>query len=124
MAQPTLERGAQTDVRQNNSIIQHLPSFSRLHPVIPKLYVPEWKTDMENRTRLIQNAKLAGIYPGPHDESLFLEKRERLTHGEKRGYVETKTLSPDRKTLLRPSFPSHMSRYQSGLMYRRDPWEE
>jgi len=77
-----------------------------------------------NWIQSLQNAKLAGIYPGPHDESLFLEKRERRNHGERRGYVETKTLSPDRKTLLRPPFPSHMSRYQSELMYRKDPWEE
>ena len=72
---------------------------------------------------IFQNAKLAGIYPGPHDESLFLKKRERLNHGEKRGFVETKTLPPERRVLLRPPFPSHLSKYQSGLMYRRDPWE-
>uniref|UniRef100_H2YAH7 Uncharacterized protein n=1 Tax=Ciona savignyi TaxID=51511 RepID=H2YAH7_CIOSA len=119
-----IERGAQTKIGQSKFTVQHVPSFSKLHPVIPKRYVPGWKTDMENRTRLIQNAKLAGIYPGPHDESLFLEKRERITHGEKRDFVVSKTVSPDRKTLLSPPFPSHMSRYQSELMYRRNPWEE
>jgi len=30
-------------------IIQHHPKFSRLHPMIPQRYVPEWKMDMENR---------------------------------------------------------------------------
>ncbi|XP_077971885.1 sperm-associated microtubule inner protein 10-like isoform X2 [Styela clava] len=114
----------QTEVTQRAHIIQHMPSFSRLHPIIPKRYVPEWKTDMVNRTRLIKNAKQAGIYPGPHDESLFLEKRERLNHGEKRGYVVVKTTAAPRRELLRPPFPSHMSKYQSELMYRRDPWEE
>nr|XP_002129969.1 testis-expressed protein 43-like isoform X1 [Ciona intestinalis] len=119
-----VERGAQTTIAQSKLLVQHVPNFSRLHPVIPKRYVPEWKTDMKNRNKLIQNAKLAEIYPGPHDESLFLEKRERLTLGEKRDFVESKTISADRKTLLSPPFPSHMSRYQSELMYRRNPWEE
>jgi len=73
---------------------------------------------------LIQNAKLADIYHGPHDESLFLEKRERLNHGEERSFVETKNLPLDRKNVLRPAFFSHMSRFQSGVMYSSDLGQE
>ena len=31
-----------------------MPEFSRLHPVIPQLYVQEWKTDMKNRNHITQ----------------------------------------------------------------------
>jgi len=119
-----MERGAQTDLASNKNVIHHIPKFSNLHPMIPKRYVMEWKTDMKNRTRILQNAKIAGIYPAPHDESIFLEKRERLNHGEKRDYVAGKCPPPPRAKLIRPPFHHHFSKFTSELMYRRDPWEE
>eukprot|EP00058_Branchiostoma_floridae_P018950 XP_002604439.1 hypothetical protein BRAFLDRAFT_79261 [Branchiostoma floridae] len=51
---------------------QHIPKWSDLHPTIPQLYVPEWKTDMKNREVILRECKQAGLYYGPHDESLFL----------------------------------------------------
>ena len=55
------------------------PKFSAYHPVIPKLYTPEWKLDMKNRASIVQNCKLAGVQYAPKDASLYLEKRERVS---------------------------------------------
>ena len=55
------------------------PKFSAYHPVIPKLYTPEWKLDMTNRASIVLNCKLAGVQYAPKDASLYLEKRERVS---------------------------------------------
>ncbi|XP_035681699.1 testis-expressed protein 43-like [Branchiostoma floridae] len=101
---------------------QHIPKWSDLHPTIPQLYVPEWKTDMKNREVILRECKQAGLYYGPHDESLFLCKRERLNHGEDRRRVETNYASqPDRRTLINPPRWSHLYRHRSTLMMFTDP---
>ncbi|KAK7502713.1 hypothetical protein BaRGS_00005963 [Batillaria attramentaria] len=98
-----------------------VPESSRLHPIIPPLYVQQWKTDMENRDLILKNAILGGVPVFEHDESLFLEKREQMFYNvENPNRVENKCKGPDRATLLRPNFHSEMSTYQSELMYRRD----
>ncbi|KAJ8308277.1 hypothetical protein KUTeg_013151 [Tegillarca granosa] len=79
-----------------------VPESSRLHPVIPRLYVPEWKTDMKNR-------------------ELIIKKREQMKYNvEDRNRVESKYCMPHRSTLLRPEFHHETSKYQSELMVRRD----
>merc|ERR1712142_979514 len=94
-----------------------VPESSRLHPIIPPLYVQEWKTDMRNRELITQNAKLGGIPTFEHDENLFLEKREQMYYNvENANRVENKYQIPERAKLLRPDFHSEMSRYQSELM--------
>jgi len=98
-----------------------IPESSRLHPIIPQLYVQEWKSDMKNRTLITENARLGGIPNYEHDESLFLEKREQVHYNvENANRVECKYQIPSREKLLRPDFHSEMSRYQSELMFRRD----
>lgn len=100
---------------------QRVPESSRLHPVIPRLYVPEWKTDMKNRELIIKNAELGGIPHYEHDENIFLEKREQMKYNvEDRNRVESKYCMPHRSTLLRPEFHHETSKYQSELMVRRD----
>lgn len=103
-----------------NAKFQHFPKFSKYHPLIPRRYVQGWKNDMKNRKQLISHAVESYIYPGPHDESLYLQRRERLNHGEARCCVERKIEPPDRFYLLHPLFYHHLSRYQSGLMYRHE----
>ncbi|GFO10219.1 testis-expressed sequence 43 protein-like [Plakobranchus ocellatus] len=98
-----------------------IPEYSRAHPIVPKLYVPQWKTDMPNRSIITQNAELGGIPNYEHDENLFLEKREQMHYNvENWTRVEGKIAIPPRAELLRPDFHHETSRYQSELMMRRD----
>lgn len=100
---------------------QRVPDYSRNHPVVPSLYVPEWKTDMKNRKLIVQNAELGGVPHFEHDENLFLEKREQMFYNvEDRNRVESKYPARDRSKLLRPDFHHETSKYQSELMFRRD----
>ena len=56
-----------------------------------------------------------------HDDNQFLEKREQLSYNaEDRGRVMSKYDLPSRSELLRPPLHSHFSKFESGLMYRRD----
>ncbi|CAD5123886.1 DgyrCDS12193 [Dimorphilus gyrociliatus] len=97
------------------------PVNSRLHPIIPRLYIPEWQRDMKNRNLLIKNAEEGGIPHYEHDVNLFLDKREQLSYNvEDRDRVHAKYSLPPRSLLLRPPFHHHSSKYQSTLMQRRD----
>ncbi|RUS74052.1 hypothetical protein EGW08_018179 [Elysia chlorotica] len=98
-----------------------IAEYSRAHPIVPKLYVPEWKTDMPNRTIITENAKLGGIPNYEHDENLFLEKREQMHYNvENQTRIQGKIIIPPRAELLRPDFHHETSRYQSEIMMRRD----
>ncbi|KAK6182697.1 hypothetical protein SNE40_010321 [Patella caerulea] len=98
-----------------------VPSFSRAHPIIPRLYVQEWKTDMKNRELIIKNAHPGRVPHYEHDENLFLDKREQMAYNvEDRNRVESKYKMPSRSKLLRPDFHHETSRYQSSLMFRTD----
>lgn len=98
-----------------------VPMYSRLHPVIPQLYVPEWETDMKNRNLIVKNAEQGGIPHHEHDENLFLDKREQMSYNvENRTRVESKYQLPPREQMLRPEFHHATSRYQSSLMYMKD----
>ncbi|XP_063429860.1 sperm-associated microtubule inner protein 10-like [Mytilus galloprovincialis] len=100
---------------------QRVPDYSRSHPVVPSMYVPEWKTDMKNRKLIVKNAELGGVPHFEHDENLFLEKREQMFYNvEDRNRVESKYPVRDRSKLLRPDFHHETSKYQSELMFRRD----
>ncbi|KYO20595.1 testis-expressed protein 43 [Alligator mississippiensis] len=68
----------------------HLPELSRKHGMIPDQYVMPWKEDMKNRHFALKHAKLAGIYSGAVEDSLFLEHRERHCHGEDRKLLRKK----------------------------------
>ncbi len=64
---------------------------------------------------------MSGIIPkGPHNETLFLDKRERMNDVEPRQRVEAKRPELDRYTALRPEFHTAQSKYQSSLMFRQD----
>ncbi|XP_064601825.1 uncharacterized protein LOC135467858 [Liolophura sinensis] len=80
---------------------QRIPQYSKQHPVIPHLYVPEWKTDMRNRNLIIKNASSGGVPHYEHDENLFLEKREQMMYNvENRNRVESKGRFQERLKLL------------------------
>ncbi|XP_067680653.1 sperm-associated microtubule inner protein 10-like [Haliotis asinina] len=98
-----------------------VPDYSRAHPMVPRLYTQEWKTDMKNRELILKNSDLGGIPHYEHDENMFLEKREQMAYNvEVRNRVERKCPMPDRAELLRPHFHHETSKYQSSLMYRSD----
>ncbi|ESO86867.1 hypothetical protein LOTGIDRAFT_235241 [Lottia gigantea] len=98
-----------------------VPSYSRNHPMIPRLYVQEWKTDMRNRELINKNAELGRIPHYEHDENLFLDKREQMSYNvEDRHRVDSKYKMPSRSKLLRPNFHHETSKYQSSLMFRTD----
>ncbi|XP_062456204.1 sperm-associated microtubule inner protein 10 [Rhea pennata] len=92
----------------------HLPKFSSKHGMIPELYVMPWKQDMKNRKLILKHAELAGIYAGALEDSLFLEHRERLCHGEERKSLQEK-MPPEMLIADIPIY-SHLSRYQSSVI--------
>merc|ERR550519_3277956 len=56
---------------------------------------------------------MSGIIPkGPHNETLHLDKRERMNDVEPRQRVEAKRPELDRYTALRPEFHTAQSKYQ------------
>merc|ERR1711976_81372 len=98
-----------------------IPHMSRLHPVIPRKDVPDWKNDMPNRKLIIENAESGGIPHFEHDDCLYLEKREQMVYNvEDRTRVESKYQLPSRRDMLRPEFHHPTSKYQSSLMFRKD----
>ncbi|KAL3873731.1 hypothetical protein ACJMK2_036845 [Sinanodonta woodiana] len=115
----------QIDQRFAERLFKHsqtrVPNYSRLHPVVPRLYVQEWKTDMKNRKLILKNAELGGNPHYEHDENLFLDKREQMRYNvEDRNRVDSKCKMPTRAELLRPPFHHEASRYQSELMMRQE----
>ncbi|KAJ8401642.1 hypothetical protein AAFF_G00379590 [Aldrovandia affinis] len=104
----------------NKSTHSHAPAFSIRHPMIPKLYVMPWKQDMKNQRHLLKNASLAQIPHGPHEESLCLEQRERLCHGQNRtGPLDSTSACSVPQTCLPSPIASHLSRYNSSLATTR-----
>ncbi|XP_063729393.1 sperm-associated microtubule inner protein 10-like [Symsagittifera roscoffensis] len=106
-----------------SSFDRSLPKFSQSHPIIPRLYEPAWRHDMKNRELILQNADGSGIpnAHGPHNTTLYLEKRERLNEIEWQERVESKRPYVVRRCeALRPPLHDPFSRYKAGLMYRLD----
>ncbi|XP_063817132.1 sperm-associated microtubule inner protein 10 [Pseudophryne corroboree] len=97
----------------------HAPEFSRRHPAIPKRYVLPWKQDMVNRKLIIQHAALAGVYRGPQEESLFLENKERLCHGEEYQFIMEKMKTPSEKQITDIPMHSPLSRYKSYIINQK-----
>ncbi|XP_032809373.2 sperm-associated microtubule inner protein 10 [Petromyzon marinus] len=98
------------------SVEMHTPKFTSRHPLMPQRYVMPWKQDMKNRALILENAKRAGLYWGPHEESLFFDRAQRLCHGQGGYYVEAPfCLTMERSALLEPSLHSPLSRHQTLL---------
>merc|ERR1739841_328873 len=93
------------------------PQFTPYHPLIPKLYIAEWKQDMRNRDRIVENCMLSGL-PYQAEDSLYLEKRERLNNVEPREIVMLKGADESRKKILQPPLHSALSKYRSSTMTR------
>ncbi|XP_043916719.1 testis-expressed protein 43 [Protopterus annectens] len=106
--------GINTDIK--GLVHCHLPQFTPSQPVIPKRYVMPWKQDMKNRKLILKNAEHIGVSTGPHEESLYLEHRERLCHGERVNDVLEKSLQRTPGYLLFPPMHSQFSRYCSSLI--------
>ncbi|XP_074662597.1 sperm-associated microtubule inner protein 10-like [Tubulanus polymorphus] len=119
-ADPFIDHLDAMKINKQCSVVRN-PEHSQLHPIIPRLCVMEWKTDMPNRNLIIKNAELGGVPHYEHDENLYLEKREQMKYNvEDRSRVDSKYRLPSRSKLLRPKFHHPTSRYQSSLMSRRD----
>ncbi|KAM8960776.1 sperm-associated microtubule inner protein 10 [Pelodytes ibericus] len=97
----------------------HLAEKSRRHPLFPKYYVMPWKQDMVNRQLILKHAIMAGVYTGACEDTLFLENKERLCHGEERKHIMEKMTVPSEKRLT--AFPLHspLSRYQSNVINQK-----
>ncbi|XP_049628688.1 testis-expressed protein 43 [Suncus etruscus] len=98
----------------------HLPRFSFKQGMIPNYYVMPWKENMEFRCLNMKRAQACGIYAGILEEPLFLNRSERLCHGEDRKSVFKK--GPPEVMVADIPMHSPLSRYQSTLIshsYRR-----
>uniref|UniRef100_A0A8C5N3W1 Sperm microtubule inner protein 10 n=1 Tax=Leptobrachium leishanense TaxID=445787 RepID=A0A8C5N3W1_9ANUR len=97
----------------------HLAELSKKHPFFPKHYIMPWKQDMVNRKLNLKHAGMAGVYTGACEDSLFLENKERLCHGEERKNIRGKV-----KILTQmqgDKIPSHspLSRYHSYVISQK-----
>ncbi|XP_066459232.1 sperm-associated microtubule inner protein 10 [Eleutherodactylus coqui] len=106
-----------TDIR--GLVQSHISEFSRRHPIIPKRYVMPWKQDMVNRKLITGHADLAGLYRGPQEDSLFLQNKERLCHGEERHIITKKLKIPSLHQMTDFPLHSHLSRYQSYMINQK-----
>ncbi|OCT98501.1 testis-expressed protein 43 [Xenopus laevis] len=97
----------------------HVPELSRRHPLIPKHYVMPWKHDMVNRKLILKHAGLAEVYKGPHEDTLFLENKERLCHGEERNIITQKMKLPSQKQITTLTLHSPLSKYQGYLIKQK-----
>ncbi|XP_053329840.1 testis-expressed protein 43 [Spea bombifrons] len=97
----------------------HYAEFSRKHPFFPKHYVMPWKQDMVNRKLILKHAEAAGVYRGACEDSLFVENKERLCHGEERKAIMEKLKIPPQPEMR--TFPLHspLSRYQSYIINQK-----
>ena len=95
----------------------HTPMFSAYHPVIPKIYTPSWKVDMQNRDQIVENCKLSGLAYNPTEATMYLEKRERLCINQP-SVKEIQDCEIPREKLLKPHLHSPLSKYRSSLMFR------
>ncbi|XP_029475267.1 testis-expressed protein 43 [Rhinatrema bivittatum] len=92
----------------------HVPAWSPRHPMIPKRYVMAWKQDMENRKMLLKIVERVKLHKGPEEDSLFLENRERLCHGEERESIKKKSKKQEVSLIDVPLY-SHLSRHRSSV---------
>ncbi|KAM3848115.1 sperm-associated microtubule inner protein 10 [Vipera latastei] len=107
-----ISKGVNTDLR--GFIHCHLPSFSCKHGMIPKHYVMPWKQDMKYRALHLQHADQVELYSGAREDTLFLEKSERLCHGEDRKKLMQKV--PQEEIIVDIPIYSHLSRYHKSML--------
>nr|XP_033815079.1 testis-expressed protein 43 [Geotrypetes seraphini] len=105
--------GTNTDLQ--GYVHTHVPIWSQRHPIVPKRYVMAWKQDMENRKLLLKTAAHVQLHTGPEEESLFLENKERLCHGEDRESI-LKKRTKHQFSLMNIPLHSHFSRHISALI--------
>lgn len=92
--------------------------------MIPRLYVMPWKQDMKNQRLLLKNAGLAGSPCVPQEESLYVEGRERLCHGQDRTELsKTPSFTPSQAGVTAPN-ASHYSRYNSSVVTTRSLFQQ
>ncbi|XP_062310780.1 sperm-associated microtubule inner protein 10-like [Osmerus eperlanus] len=116
--------GASENINVHGQSRCHAPKFSRRHPMIPKLYVMPWKQDMKNQRLLMKNAGLVEVPCVDQEESLYLEGRERLCHGQDRKELSnTSSIIPGQSgaTALNAS---HLSRYNSSAVTSRNLFQQ
>ncbi|XP_072269888.1 sperm-associated microtubule inner protein 10 [Pyxicephalus adspersus] len=117
--QPRTMNSVATITNIKGLVHSHAPEFNRRHPIIPKHYVMPWKQDMVNRKLILRHADQSGVYRGPHEESLFLENKERLCHGEDRHFIMEKIKMPLQMEHTDLPLHSSLSRYQSYVINQR-----
>ncbi|XP_063313020.1 sperm-associated microtubule inner protein 10 [Pelobates fuscus] len=109
--------GTITDI--NGLSHSHLAEFSRKHPLFPKHYVMPWKQDMTNRKLILKHARMAGVYTGACEDSLFVENKERLCHGEERKKIMEKVKIPAENWRTNVPLHSPLSRYISYMVTQK-----
>ena len=113
----TKQKEERKPMQPSNTSSTSVPKFSPYHPIIPKLYICAWRQDMKNRDRIVENCILSNLSYHAED-SLYLEKRERLNNVESREVVMQKGVQQPPKNKFKPPLHSALSKYQSSLMSR------
>ncbi|KAM5193293.1 sperm-associated microtubule inner protein 10 [Mantella aurantiaca] len=117
--QPEAMNSVATITNIKGLVHSHISEFTRRHPIIPKRYVMPWKQDMVNRKLILRHAGQSGVFQGPQEESLFLENKERLCHGEDRHFIMKKINIPSQTQHTDLPMHSSLSRYQSYMINQR-----
>ncbi|OCU02192.1 hypothetical protein XELAEV_18007953mg [Xenopus laevis] len=68
---------------------------------------------------VLTHADLAGVYKGPHEDTLFLENKERLCHGEERNIITQEVKFPSQKQITTFTLHSPLSKYQGYLIKQK-----
>merc|ERR1711937_125115 len=85
-------------------------TFTDTHGMVPDIYVPAWKTNVPHRDHLLEIAELTDTNNSTPNDSLFLNKRERLEKNLNKTYP---------KRIFNYSNVSHLSKYNAFLRYRK-----
>ncbi|KAM4710570.1 sperm-associated microtubule inner protein 10 [Discoglossus pictus] len=111
--------GTITDIKGLAST--HIPELSKRHPLLLKRYVMPWKEDMVNSKLIRKHADLMGLCKRPREDSLFLENKERLCHGEERQSIRDKAELPSGPEITDLPLHSPHSRYHKyGVRHKMD----
>uniref|UniRef100_A0A8C8GUZ2 Uncharacterized protein n=1 Tax=Oncorhynchus tshawytscha TaxID=74940 RepID=A0A8C8GUZ2_ONCTS len=103
-----------------------LMKFSSKHPMIPKLYVMQWKQDMKNQRLSLElrpSLREASFPHGPQEESLCFKGCVHLCHGQDRGGVLEPSAFSATQTGLEAQNASHFSRYNSSVVIARQLYQ-
>ncbi|KAI3387378.1 hypothetical protein SNEBB_006494 [Seison nebaliae] len=97
---------------------KRISEHTAVHPIIPSLYVGDWRNDMKNSKLLRQNANDGRIPLYDHDDHIFWKHREQCPryNVEESGKILGKYDRGERDEYLETEMSQRHDKYRSRLM--------